>query len=521
MSQFLFTHHCLPAGGSAESIESLVDIAGNSASTKWTAPEEFEFSMNESGDERSLSNVSCNSSTTGEQGSTEEYTPGTFEGPEKTMEVVFKTSSKGKQSDIDDDAKKSNIGLRAFSREQLDRICRKAKCTIMSKCSNQHMDSYVLSESSLFIYEQRLIMKTCGTTTLLRCLPVILEYADEIGLDMAWLGYSRKNFLFPSAQMWPHANFGDEMRYINTHEKLQKRLGGEGYILGPVTGDHWFVYIAENLKQRILEVAPSSTVAMLPNASTTNISDTPAIFDYESSNPPILHDHHAAMYFKQHHMHYRTMNMMMFDMARETSSIFHGADNGLTAKEMTAKAGIQALCPGALIDEQSFNPCGYSMNAILHDAYSTIHIAPEEDCSYVSFETNTRLTTYDPLVRQVLSVFRPKRFVLTMFGDDLFLKSLRAVPTDKLCINLPAHQGLYKRTSVSSTMIEQQKQCCIMACYTFYPTSISSCTLQTAAAETESIAAAATASLVEQQNDFPALTSELPPHRRERAYSCL
>ena len=45
---------------------------------------------------------------------------------------------------------------------------------------------------------------------------------------------------------------------------------------------------------------------------------------------------------------------------------------------MTNKSGIFKLVPGATIDEVSFSPCGYSMNAVLHDAYSTIHITPEE-----------------------------------------------------------------------------------------------------------------------------------------------
>lgn len=82
--------------------------------------------------------------------------PGCFEGPEKTMEVVFKPNV-----GADD-------GLRSLSREQLDFLCTQAKCTILSKISNSHIDAYVLSESSMFIYKTRFIMKTCGTTTLLR-----------------------------------------------------------------------------------------------------------------------------------------------------------------------------------------------------------------------------------------------------------------------------------------------------------------------------------------------------------------
>ena len=117
----------------------------------------------------------------------------------------------------------------------------------------------------------------------------------------------------------------------------------------------------------------------------------------------------------------RTINLMMFDMSSEVANIFYkqsSTGEDCTGKEMTAKSGIDHLCPGATIDETAFTPCGYSMNAILHDSYFTIHITPEKECSYASFETNTSLKDYASMVRNVLNVFKPKRFVLTMFGDE-------------------------------------------------------------------------------------------------------
>jgi S-adenosylmethionine decarboxylase len=360
------------------------------------------------------SGCSSSDSTTGESCSPE-YT-GCFEGPEKTMEVVFRPD-RGVEN-----------GLRALTRAQLDTLCKKAKCTIISEASNQHIDAYVLSESSLFIYKHRYIMKTCGTTTLLRCLSTLLEYADALGMELTWVGYSRKNLLFPSAQLWPHSSFGDEIRYIDSHEHLQNRLKGQGYILGPITGDHWFVYVADH-----------SHTSQLKSISSGR---------YTPPNPT----------------NERTINMMMFDMAPEVAEIFY-KENTATGKEMTMKSGIVNLCPGALIDETAFTPCGYSMNAILHDAYSTIHITPEPSCSYASFETNTCLNSYSAMVRNVLSVFRPKRFVLTMFGDQSAIDNIPNLPTDAKFIYLPG-SGDYLRTSVSSTKVDLDL-CCLMACYTF------------------------------------------------------
>jgi len=344
--------------------------------------------------------------------------PGCFEGPEKTMEVFFAP-----------DVGRSE-GLRALTKAQLDFLCTKASCTILSTISSNYIDAYVLSESSMFVYKNRFIMKTCGTTTLLRCLGSLLEFADELGMELTWVGYSRKNLMFPSAQQWPHSNFGDEITYLNSHGKLQERLKGSGYILGPITGDHWFVYAADHtLAQQALQSPP-------------NLSPIPSME--------------------------RTINMMMFDMHPDVADLFY-LKSGLTAKEMTLKSGISKLCPGAMIDESSFTPCGYSMNAILHDAYSTIHITPEPQCSYASFETNTSLKNYSAVVRNVLNTFRPKRFVLTFFGDDAAVESMQCLPTDTKRINLPGF-GCYNRTSYSSSKVETELNC-FMSCFSHEPIS--------------------------------------------------
>ena len=56
------------------------------------------------------------------------------------------------------------------------------------------------------------MLKTCGTTTLLHALPRILEMATAIGLvEVSSLFYSRKAFLFPDQQEFPHRRWNDEV----------------------------------------------------------------------------------------------------------------------------------------------------------------------------------------------------------------------------------------------------------------------------------------------------------------------
>ena len=352
-----------------------------------------------------LNTTDSSSVDSGADHNTAEYGAGTFEGPEKTIEVCFRPNV-GHEN-----------GLRALSREQLDILCEKARCSIISKISSNYMDAYVLSESSLFIYKHKYIMKTCGTTTLLRCLKSLLEYADGLGLELTWVGYSRKNLFFPHAQEFPHSSFGSEIEFLGSHEKLQERLHGAAYILGPVTGDHWYVYVADHFEIPTCISAPVSSEI--------------------------------------------TINLMMFDMALEVSKIFYKSEN-VSARDMTVKSGIATLVPGATIDDTAFTPCGYSMNAILHDYYSTIHVTPEPECSYASFETNSDMRSYLPLVRNALNVFKPARFVLTMFGDESAVVKTE-IPIDSRMISVSGH-GKYIRTSMSSTKVESDF-CCMMACF--------------------------------------------------------
>lgn len=77
-------------------------------------------------------------------------------------------------------------GLRTLCRSDLDRICAKARCTILSGVSNRYLDAYVLSESSLFVYPNMIVLKTCGTTTLLRCVAILIELGHTVGLEIDW-----------------------------------------------------------------------------------------------------------------------------------------------------------------------------------------------------------------------------------------------------------------------------------------------------------------------------------------------
>jgi len=153
-----------------------------------------------------------------------------------------------------------------------------------------------------------------------------------------------------------------------------------------------------------------------------------------------------------------------FDVFENTSSDhsgFNSDDDGYTCPEELTTEGhalgnvVSESCglsdiypaskyPDAKVDSYLFTPCGFSANGVVpapapaddtRDAieddevqqrevsygthYFTVHVTPEPQCSYASFETNVPTKqsgreTSD-IVEQVVKIFRPGRFSVTLF----------------------------------------------------------------------------------------------------------
>jgi S-adenosylmethionine decarboxylase len=288
-----------------------------------------------------------------------------FEGPEKKFEIDF-TFIKPPTT------KQEKLGLRNVSRTTWDKMLTLARCEIVGTLSNDHFDSYVLSESSLFIYPTKMMIKTCGTTTLLRTSEMILDIAKEHGLEVSFVCYSRKNFNFPDVQEAPHSSFEHEVAY------LDEFFDGHGFTLGPMKGDHWNIYVADY------------------NDDQFTLSQRPEV----------------------------TIEILMHDLSEKKMKQFYKQEN-VTSADVTKIAGIDKLLKGSKIDDFQFEPCGYSMNGILDQFYSTIHVTPESHCSFVSYETNITEDalkklgkTYTDLINEVVKCFEPKRFTVVLMADD-------------------------------------------------------------------------------------------------------
>ncbi|KAI8850327.1 S-adenosylmethionine decarboxylase [Chytridium lagenaria] len=403
-----------------------------------------------------------------ENQSDEKLTLSGFEGPEKLLEIWFKPSVTRRPSVVDgpllfshghslssngaysdSDSSDSGVdslqgapahpyasssytdaagrimyrrtGLRVVPRAVWEDMLSLVKCQVLSVINNEYMDSYLLSESSMFVYPHRLMLKTCGTTTLLNAVMRILEIAKTYcGLEeLSAVFYSRKAFLFPEKQIWPHGRWGDEVAFLD--ELLpSSSFETSAYVVGKINGDHWCLYTASPRKTHL-------------DQDGIEILDDPINIDSDTSSTGSNHDGEEGYHSDGDDGEDDdvTLEIMMQDLDPNVTKLFwrteeeqcdeadklkpsqtqskavqfaKGSFNtDLTVRKaerrLLEQTGIENVYPHSVVDDYVFDPCGYSLNGLLGPYFYTIHVTPEDHCSYASFETSIPVKKFYPNVR--------------------------------------------------------------------------------------------------------------------------
>uniref|UniRef100_T1DED1 S-adenosylmethionine decarboxylase proenzyme n=1 Tax=Psorophora albipes TaxID=869069 RepID=T1DED1_9DIPT len=308
-----------------------------------------------------------------------------FEGVEKLLEIWFAPNPSNKNAD-----------LRKIPRPMWDALLKTVRCEIISFTRNEQIDAYVLSESSMFVSKRRWILKTCGSTTTLACLEPLLRLASEIAgyTELEDLFYSRKNFKRPELQVSPHRGFEEEVAFLDSFFD-----DGRAYSLGAVNRDCWHLYtLSRGGGGKQLLMNNNNNVNHHVANGTTNVNMN-LIESLQLPDPD------------------QTIEILMTDLDPQVMAVFT-KDVCNTGLEATQKSGIHKLIPGMVIDDYLFDPCGYSMNGVSKSGcYMTIHITPEPDFSYVSFESNVASSSYGDLITRVIDTFQPGKFIVTVFAN--------------------------------------------------------------------------------------------------------
>ena len=142
-----------------------------------------------------------------------------FEGSEKKIEIIFSSSS-----------------LSLFERplKFWDKIVRSCGAEIISHLKLPKIHSYILSESSLFLWDHRLVFITCGQTRLSQSLIKILKNFSKDSIEICF--FQRKNEFFPQVQK---SCFHKDLR------KIRNRMPGKAYRFGPLHDHHFFLFHSE------------------------------------------------------------------------------------------------------------------------------------------------------------------------------------------------------------------------------------------------------------------------------------
>lgn len=264
-----------------------------------------------------------------------------FEGSEKKFEISLRPGAPS---------------LRGFGEPYWRELVQIAKANVLSQISSPQCDAYLLSESSLFVWDDQVTMITCGRTELVHAILHLLKRVDLETIET--LFFERKNEYFPQHQ---RTDFFDDLKLLN------ERMPGKAHRLGNSDEHHLYLY------------------------------------NLDRPYKPVPNDF--------------TFEMLMYNIQGPAKSAF--VCHGQGPQSARASTGIDSLLEGFTVDDHLFTPCGYSLNALRGRDYYTIHVTPQEEGSYASFETNVRSgPELTQAVERILEIFQPMSFDLVTFNTE-------------------------------------------------------------------------------------------------------
>lgn len=298
--------------------------------------------------------------------------------------------------------------LRSIEFDTWISLLKLVKCQVLSMQQTEKMNAFLLSESSLFVFDHKLTLKTCGTTTTLFCLEALFRAVrEQLGWQFCLQGkvnpykvfYSRRCFMFPKKQQAIHQNWEDETKYLD-----QFFCNGKSYLVGRLgQANHWSLYVTETNENMggnegsVEDDDDDETLEILM----TGLSSAKAR-NFVTARQP--------------------------GKAVESDDEDEGHALGRAVTEVTELDRIYDNNGGVSMQQDSFafTPCGYSSNVVMDEEYYyTLHVTPEHGWSYASFESNVPVTHVSQgsqnnidVMQRVLKVFEPSDFCLTFFSRD-------------------------------------------------------------------------------------------------------
>lgn len=234
-----------------------------------------------------------------------------------------------------------------------------AGAEILSRISSPACDAYLLSESSLFVLDRRMTLITCGRTTLV---DAAIEVMRGIPAgSIRGLLFERRSEHFPELQ---------PTTFEQDADRLRRMLPGRTVSLGDASGDHVDLFLSGERDSSLF--------------------------------------------------HRRGLELHMRELSPESRRLF---TSGFDARGIRSELRFESFFPGLIVDEHEFQPFGYSLNGLAGEQWCSLHVTPEEQGSYASFECGLAVdaSTAHALTENLLRIFRPERAFILMQGSEYAL----------------------------------------------------------------------------------------------------
>ncbi|CEM03971.1 unnamed protein product [Vitrella brassicaformis CCMP3155] len=327
--------------------------------------------------------------------------------------------------------------------------------------------AYLLSESSLFVYDDTIVLKTCGTTTPLLCTDALLHLLlpDHIlsriashhlgdscrSSECEWPSialssvvdyalFTHLNYRQPQLQTYPHRTFNEEVSFLKRYFP-----SGEAFELQTAPDSTFSIFLYQSpisSNQQRQDQPPAIAHPSLPSPHTTT-----AIL----SSPNGRRHHSQPHQQTQKRRNMPPLSAVQAGSAPDGSHRPRGGQReqvvtltewlliGIDPKSVERFAGrgeyehgdggeggegggrglhfcgaLRDLLPsGAEVDQYWFAPQGYSCNALAGPFFLNAHISPEPETSYASVEVNFPFgidhgMSCEAIQRVVVECFRPR-----------------------------------------------------------------------------------------------------------------
>jgi len=272
-----------------------------------------------------------------------------------------------------------NVSIRKAIKEEVwNKVVKAVDAEVLSVMRGDNVDAYLLSESSLFVFNDRIYLKTCGTTRIFNSVKVIVAHlSEEIpGINLTRVVYSRPTYRFPDRQLKGYGRgFEKEVELLRMVTMEATARSWESTI--HTTGDGITFHSSSLFLSGITKKQEGRTEN--DECNEVNIS----------------------------------MDLAMFDMDQSKLKDFFGE---VKALEKFGIGGFLPMeSPGLQIDEYTFQPCGYSLNALDGEYYWCVHVTPEAQYSYFSFETNH--PSASEMYQKLKDFYSPERAIV-LWADE-------------------------------------------------------------------------------------------------------